>query len=108
MDIIDIMIDYCGIDAYHPIEATAGMDIGFLKKKYGDKITLCGNIDCGEMVNWTPKEIEKEVKRIIKIASPEGGHLMSTSNALHCEIPLKNAWAYVNAAHNYGVYPIKI
>ena len=108
MDILDIMIDDCGIDAYHPVEPTAGMDIGYLKKKYGSKITLCGNIDCGEMVNWTPDKIGQEVKRIIKTASPGGGHLLSTSNALHSGIPVENARAYVNAAHKYGVYPINI
>ena len=84
------------------------MDIAFLKKKYGNKITLCGNIDCGEMVNWTPEEIESQVKKIIKSASSGGGHILSTSNTLHSGIPVKNVWAYINAAHKYGVYPINI
>jgi hypothetical protein len=108
MDILDIMIDYCGIDAYHPVEPTAGMDIAYLKKKYGKRITLCGNIDCGEMVNWTPEEVKSEVKRIIKTASPGGGHLLSTSNALHSGIPVENARAYVEAANEFGRYPINI
>ena len=66
---------------------------GQFKKKYGDWITLCGNIDCGEMVNWTPEEIKREVKRIIKIASPGGGHLLSTSNAMHSGISAENVRA---------------
>ncbi len=108
LDILDTMIDYCGIDAYHPIEPTAGMDIAYLKKKYGDRIILCGNIDCGEMVNWSQEKIRSEVKRIIKVASPGGGHLLSTSNAMHSGIPVENVRAYVEAAHEYGNYPINI
>lgn len=109
-DILDIMIDYCGIDALQPLEPTGDerMTLSWLKNNYGKKITLCGNIDCGKMVNWTPEEIEKEVKKAIKIAAPGGGYLLSTSNSLHSGIPPENAFAYVNAAHKWGEYPIKI
>ena len=106
LGILDIMIDYCGIDAYHPIEADAGMDLASLKERYGKRITLCGNLDCGEMPAWTPQKIADEVRRIIRIASPGGGHLLSTSNALHNGIPVENARAYVRSAHEYGKYPI--
>lgn len=110
LDILDIMIDFCGIDALQPLEPTGDerMTLEWLKKNYGNKITLCGNIDCGKMVNWTPEEIEQEVKKAIKIAGPGGGYLISTSNSLHGGIPLENAFAYVNAAHKWGKYPIKI
>jgi len=74
---------------------------------YGDKITVVGNIDCGEvLVNWSPNEIGQEVKRIINSVSPGGGHIFGSSNAIHGGIPIENFLAYIEAAKKYGVYPI--
>ena len=33
------------------MELVAGMDIGEVKQKYGDKICLIGNIDCGNLLS---------------------------------------------------------
>ena len=107
--LLDSLVNYCGIDVYNPIEPVAGMDIKKVKEMYGDKVTLCGNIDCGDVLsNWTPEEISEDVKRIIREVSPGGGHIFSTSNALHDGIPLENALAYIYAVKKYGVYPIDI
>jgi uroporphyrinogen decarboxylase len=52
--------------------------------------------------------IKEEVKRIIKIASPGGGHIFATSNAIHDGVPIENALAYINAVKEFGSYPINI
>ena len=105
--ILDTLVNTCGIDAYHAIEPTAGMDIGDVKKRYGKKIAVIGNIDCGDvLVHWTPQQIREEVKRIITAVSPGGGHIFSSSNSIHAGIPIENFLAYMNAAREYGVYPI--
>ena len=105
--ILDSLVNNCGIDAYHAIEPTAGMDIKKVKDMYGDKITVVGNIDCGEvLVNWSPNEIRDEVKKIINLVSPCGGHIFGSSNAIHGGIPIENFLAYIEAAKKYGVYPI--
>jgi hypothetical protein len=46
MKIMDLIVD-CGFDGLHSMEPTAGMDIAEMKKKYGDKLCLIGNIDVG-------------------------------------------------------------
>jgi len=105
--ILDTLVNTCGIDAYHAIEPTAGMDIGDVKKRYGKKIAVIGNIDCGDvLVHWTPQQIREEVKRIITAVSPGGGHIFSSSNSIHAGVPIENFLAYMNAAREYGVYPI--
>jgi uroporphyrinogen decarboxylase len=105
--ILDSLINICGIDAYHAIEPSAGMDIEKVKKMYGDRITVIGNIDCGDiLVNWEPERIKDEVKRIIRTVSPGGGHILSSSNAIHSGIPIENFLAYINTAKEYGAYPI--
>ena len=110
LDILDIMIDYCGIDGLQPIEPTGDerMTLGWLKKNYGSRVTLCGNIDCGKLVTWTAEEIDNEVKMAIKTAAPGGGYMISSSNSLHGGIPPENVIAYVNSARKWGKYPINI
>ena len=110
LDILDIMIDFCGIDGLQPLEPTGDekMTLGWLKKNYGNKITLCGNIDCGKLVTWTEQEIEEEVKKAIRIAAPGGGYIISSSNSLHGGIPAENALAYTRAVHKWGKYPISV
>jgi uroporphyrinogen decarboxylase len=98
-----------GIDGYHAIEPTAGMDIGELKQLFGSHLTVLGNIDCGHtLTEGAEEEIISEVKRILRVASPGGGHVFSSSNALHGKVPVKNVWTMVNAVREFGRYPINI
>jgi len=98
----------CGFAGYHAIEPSAGMDIIRLKGKYGDRITLLGNIDCGELLtNGSEKEISAAVKNCIDHVAPGGGYVLSSSNSIHSGIPAKNFLAMLRAAREYGIYPIK-
>lgn len=98
-----------GIDAYQSVDPGAGMDIEYIKRKYGDKITLMGNVDCAKaLVSGTPDDVVQETKKIIKKISPGGGHILSSSNTIHSEIPTENFIAMVEAAKKYGKYPINI
>jgi hypothetical protein len=96
-----------GIDGYHAIEPTAGMDIGQMKAEYGHHLTLLGNIDCGQIMTFgTPDEITEEVKHILRVAAPGGGYVFASSNSYHGHVPLENIKAAVNAVRTYGSYPI--
>jgi len=73
-----------GIDGYHSIEPRAGMDLGELKRKYGRRLTLLGNVDCARtLVFGSPEEIEAEVRECIRVAAPGGGYVLSSSNCIH-------------------------
>ena len=96
-----------GIDALHPIEPAAGMDIAKLKKLYGNKICLIGNVDCGKLLSeGTPEEVIEVVKETIAKAAPGGGYIISSSNSIHPGVKPENFLAMVNAAKKYGSYPI--
>lgn len=98
-----------GIDAYQSVDPEAGMNINYIKKKYGDKITIMGNVDCAKVLHFgTPDEVVEETKNIIKNISPGGGHILSSSNTIHSGIPTENFLAMLKAARVYGKYPIDI
>ncbi|MFX1297775.1 MAG: uroporphyrinogen decarboxylase family protein [Promethearchaeota archaeon] len=98
-----------GINGIHSLEPTAGMDIGRVKKEYGDKLVLLGNIDCGDLLtNGTEEEVIQVVKTTIAQAAPEGGYFLSTSNGVHRGVKVENFLAMCRAGKKYGKYPIKI
>jgi len=104
--ILDDMVD-AGIDAIDPLEPIAGMDIGEAKRRYGDRIALCGNVDCGELLSrGTPEQVVEAVKETIAKASPGGGHILASSNSIHPAVEPGNYRAMVRAAREFGRYPI--
>lgn len=106
--IIDRLVE-TGIDGLNPIEPAAGMDIGEVKKAYGDRIALVGNIDCARLLPFgTPDEVRRVVKQTIQTASPGGGHIMCSSNVIHDQIPPENYVAMIEATKEFGQYPIRV
>jgi len=107
MPFADEFLVETGIDAYHSIDPGAGMDLGFIKEKYGKQITLWGNVDCGIILTrGTREDIINEVKRVIKTAAPGGGHVLTSSNTIHSEIPTANFLTMLEAAGRFGIYPL--
>ncbi len=104
--IMDMMVE-AGIDAIDPIEPLAGMDIGEVKARYGDRIAVIGNVDCSlVLTQGTREEVEEAVKETIAKASPGGGHILASSNSIHPAVKPENYLAMVEAARKYGNYPI--
>ncbi|MBN2477156.1 MAG: hypothetical protein JXB62_21290 [Pirellulales bacterium] len=104
MGIIEMIID-TGIDALNPLEPQAGMDIGLIKQKYGDRIALVGNIDCGYLLSQAPvEEVRRVTRETIKTAAPGGGYMLSSSNSIHSSVKPENFLAMVETLRQYGEY----
>jgi len=105
--VIDDLIS-AGFDGLLSIEPIAGMDIGVVKEKWGDKLFLVGNIDCSYTLTMAPLEkVVEETKETISKASPGGGHILSSSNSLHSATNIQNYLTMIRTAKKYGKYPIK-
>ncbi len=97
------------IDGYQGIEPYAGMDIGLIKQKYGDKITLMGNVDCGRTLPSGDKDaIVQETKDCIKAAATGGGYILSSSNTISYPITGDSLMIMIEAAMKFGKYPIEL
>lgn len=103
--VIDILVS-TGIDALHSIDPTAGMDLGEVKEKYGDRLCLCGNIDIGLMHRGTPQEVYRASVECIRKAAYGGGYILCTSNVVEINHPLENVLAMFKARDKYGKYPL--
>jgi len=104
--IIEMIVD-AGIDAIDPLEPIAGMDIGRVKRKYGDRIAVIGNVDCGTLLpHGTREQVIEAVKETIAKASVGGGHVIASSNSIHPGVKPENYLTMVEAAEEFGVYPL--
>jgi len=93
-----------GFDGLHPIQPQC-LDIGEVKREFGDKICIMGNIDCAYLLVFgTPEQVRESVKETIAKAAPGGGYIISSSNSIHPGVKPENYIAMVRAAHQYGVY----
>ncbi|MEM3479622.1 MAG: uroporphyrinogen decarboxylase family protein, partial [Candidatus Bathyarchaeia archaeon] len=97
-----------GFDGIQSLQPNAGVDIISIKREWGDKICLMGNLDLDYLLPLgTPKEVEDEVKRLIRNVAPGGGYILSTTNVLTRYVPPENALVMYKAAEKYGKYPIR-
>jgi len=98
----------CGFDGLNPIEPKA-MNINEIKQRYGDRISLIGNIDLGyTLTRGTPAEVKAEVRQRIRDLAPGGGYAVASSNSVPEYVPLANFNAMREATFEYGRYPISI
>lgn len=106
--ILDDLVD-TGIDGLHPIDPIAGMDLGEVKEKYGDRLCLAGNVNCGATLSWgTVEEVRGEVKTCIRKAGYGGGYICMSSNSVHSGVKPENYVAMVEAIREFGKYPLDL
>jgi len=99
-----------GVNALQPIEPKA-MDIYDLKRRYGDRIAIFGNIDMGYTLTGgagTPEAVRSEVRRQIKELAPGGGYGLSSGSGLTRYVQLENFLAMRDALLEFGSYPIRL
>ncbi len=73
-----------GLTGVHSLEPKAGVNMGEVKREYGDRLVLAGNVDCGEVLSQTDLElVRKEVRRCMDEAKKGGRYILSDSNSIH-------------------------
>ena len=97
-----------GVDAFQAIEPKV-MDIVAIKRAYGERLALMGNLDLGyTLTRGTPREVEEAVKYLLKNVAPGGGFLLGSCNSITNYVPLENFKTMVRATLEYGRYPITL
>ncbi|MCL2433324.1 MAG: hypothetical protein FWD16_02240 [Clostridia bacterium] len=86
-----------GVDAIHPLDPCA-VDIAEIKRGYGDKFCLIGNIDLRHtLVKGTPAEVRTEVAERIATVGYNGGYIVSSANSITKYCKLENVLAMRDA-----------
>ena len=103
---LDAVIPYLmdiGVDLVNPAEPYSN-DILELKKTYGDKIALRGNLDMGLLSRGTREEVHSAAKALILGMKPGGNYVCSSSHSVSLDVKLDNYMEVVRAVDEYGRY----
>jgi uroporphyrinogen-III decarboxylase len=92
-----------GQQGIHPIQPDV-MDIDGVKRRYGDRVCLVGNIAMDHLVHNTPDEIAAEVRDRIERIGKGGGYIISSSNSLTAAMKPENVRAMSAAIQRFGRY----
>jgi len=103
MTILDDLLSL-GMNGLGNLEPGA-MDIADVKKRYGRRVCLMGNIDLHyTLTQGTPDETEAEVKKRIEEVGPGGGYILASANSLTAYCKPENVLAMHRALLKYGAY----
>lgn len=106
-EILDDIVEM-GFDGLQSLQPSANMDLARIKKRYGDRICLMGNIDIDYTLPFgNAAEVKEAVIKALRIAGPGGGYILSSSNVLTRDVPAENAKTMYETAERYGKYPLR-
>ena len=83
-------------------------DLAELKRTFGGKLSLLGNLNGIEMRHWTSAQVESKVKQAITQAGQGGGFILSDSHGeIPWQVPDDVLLAVSEAVMKWGHYPLK-
>lgn len=97
------------IDGLNNLQSHAGMDIGLVKRTYGSKWTIIGNVDATTVMTSTRKEdIDEALSSLIQVAGEGGGLVLATDHSFHKGIPVENVIHFIQKAKELGSCPRRL
>ncbi len=103
MPILDQLVE-CNPHALHSLDPQGNVDIAEVKRLYGEKVCLIGNVNCGALQTGTEAEIEESVLYALKHCMPGGGYIFSTSNCVYPGLSLERYEYMCSVWRKHGVY----
>lgn len=89
----------------HSLDPQGGVDIAEVKRLYGDKVCLIGNVNCGLMQTGTDEEVIESATYALRYGMPNGGYIFSMSNVAFKGMPLERYELIQRVRHEIGWYP---
>jgi len=94
----------CRPHALHSLDPQAGVDIAYVKARYGQQLCLIGNVDCGLLQTGTDEEVIASARYALRHGMPGGGYIFSTSNCVYTGMPLERYELVMGVWQREGVY----
>jgi uroporphyrinogen decarboxylase len=90
--------------ALHSLDPQGGMDIAEVKRLVGDRVALCGNVNCGLLDTGTDEEVIASARYALQSAMPGGGYIFSTSNCIYTGMRLNRYELMLDVWRKEGNY----
>ncbi len=78
--LVPLLIE-AGIDCLQPLQVNAGMDLGALKARYGDRLALMGNVDATVLNTNDREAIRREIQSKLE-AGRGGGYVFHSDHSI--------------------------
>jgi len=104
LPIIDQLVE-AGPHALHSLDPQAGVDIAEVKRLYGDRVCLIGNVNCGALDTGTDEEVIASARYALEHGMPGGGYIFSTSNCIYTGMRLERYELMLDVWRKEGNYP---
>ena len=103
MPILDQLAE-CEPHGLHSLDPMARVDIKEVKRRIGDRVCLCGNVNCALMQTGTDEEVVESAKYAIEHGKPGGGFIFTTSNVPFHGLPLERYLMVLDVWKKYRDY----
>lgn len=90
-----------GMSAIHPMQPEA-MDIREVKRNYGDRVALVGNVNLNTLSLGSEEDVEKEVRGLMDDLHEGGHYMISSSNSLAAWLKPENVIAMGRAKREWN------
>lgn len=95
---LDLFVEL-GYDCYQSIQQSAGMDLGDVKERIGDKMVLWGGVPVELIIGGTMDEVRREVRTAMDKAKDNGRFIMGTTHTIAVGSNYDNFMAMVDEYH---------
>lgn len=104
--IVEINYQNTDLNVMEPLEgkSTGDVDLSEIKKKFGDRLCLKGNINTVTLLQGSPRDVENGVRKGIEDAGENGGFVLSTGDSPGRDTPDANIYKMIEAGRKYGKY----
>jgi len=105
-ELVKMCVEETDVNCINPLEEPPMGDcyLDEIKKLYGNKLSLMGNINTTFMLTANPPQIEKACKKAIDDAGKNGGFILSTGDQCGRDTPEENIFKMIQVAKTYGKY----
>lgn len=71
-----------GADCYQSMQTNAGMEVGALTAKWGDKMAFWGGVAVENLIGGTPEDVRNDVRTAIQRGAPGSGFILGPSHSI--------------------------
>jgi len=104
MPIVEDLVQ-CNPHALHSLDPQGGVDMAEMKRLYGDKVCLIGNVNCGLLDTGTDEEVIASAEYSLKHGMPGYGYIFSSSNCIYTGMRLARYELMLDVWRRLGNYP---
>jgi uroporphyrinogen decarboxylase len=109
MPILDQLVQ-ANPHALHSLDPQGGVDIAEVKRRFGNRVCLIGNVNCGLLDTGTEEDVTASVRYALRSGMPGYGYIFSTSNCVYTGMRLSRYQLMLDIWRREGNYdsePIK-